>query len=72
MPRSGGNGKQGDQTTQQGTERVASPDRRRSDDEDSDTDILETNENGRYQKMIEQVKYGFVFNCVCPLFTFSN
>jgi nuclear receptor-binding protein len=34
---------------------VASPDDEGGSDEDSDEDILETGQNGRYQKMIEQV-----------------
>ena len=56
MPRSGGASKTGDQSAQQSSERVSSPDDgRRSDDEDSETDILETSDNGRYQKMNEQV-----------------
>lgn len=51
MPRSRGASKASG--AQQGTERVASPENNNSDSED---DILETSENGRYQKMNEQVR----------------
>ena len=51
MPRSRGASKASE--AQQGTERVASPENNNSDSED---DILETSENGRYQKMNEQVR----------------
>ena len=50
MPRSRGASKTGE--VAQGTERVASPE----NNSDSDDEILETSENGRYQKMNEQVR----------------
>lgn len=59
MPRSGGASKTGDQS-QQSAERAASPDVERGSDEDSDDDILETSDNGRYQKMNEQVERRYV------------
>ena len=48
MPRSRGTSKTNEAA--QGTERVASPE----NNSDSDDEILETSENGRYQKMNEQ------------------
>ena len=55
MPRSRAASKTSEQLPQQSAERVASPDDERGSDEDSDEEILETGQNGRYQKMVEQV-----------------
>ena len=55
MPRSRAASKTSEPLSQQSAERVASPDDEGGSDEDSDEDILETGQNGRYQKMIEQV-----------------
>ena len=52
MPRSGGALKTGGES-QQSAERVASSDH--EDSSENEDDILETSENGRYQKMNEQV-----------------
>ena len=58
MPLSGGTSKAGDQLSQPSSERAASAGDALTlsdSDSDSDTEILETNETGRYQKMIDQV-----------------
>ena len=56
MPRSGGASKASEQLSQPSSERVPCPDDRRdSEEEDSDTEIMEISDNGRYQKMIDQV-----------------
>ena len=56
MPRSRGTGASniGGQLQQQGGERVASPDDTQGSDDDSENEVLEN--NGRYQKMLEQVR----------------
>ena len=53
MPRSGGASKASEQLSQPSSERQ--DERGDSEEEDSDTEILETSDNGRYQKMIDQV-----------------
>lgn len=56
MPRSGGASKTGEQS-QKSAERAATPDDGGGSEDDSDQDdILETSDNGRYQKMNEQVE----------------
>ena len=59
MPRSGGASKASETLSQPSSERVAVPDDRRdSEEDDSDTEIMEISDNGRYQKMIDQVSEG--------------
>ena len=56
MPRSGGAAKTGDQLVQQTADHVAGLEDTGGSDDDSEDEILETSDNGRYQKMNEQVK----------------